>query len=385
MLAYVGDPAAFAERETPAELSAKREKQAQRTQKKAEEVKAPRAVNKAAQAKKAAAQREGLDLLEKLLLDLVSAGGWFEAARLERLERQARQLNDAYLPGAALGLRRLAAAARLDGPDERRQEAGADQLARLWALVQKGRAYLDGKVEGEAASEADAVLEELLGHAWQLAELRDRGHVRTNLNLLELAYERVEDQARQERVETSYLLDLNEGTIYRAVTYRPFKGLDRIPGQPSYAQPLRLSEAAVYPGFLNRRVRWDKGAEQTEPLRPVHLQAAYALASPVFDGPLAAYRQQRKNPLAADEAVFLLRCQKVGRVGERVVLQDAKGARLEAESPAGSPGNAANLLRAAGMVREPAVLVRFGAAAPARVVVRPLAVLTETVHLRLGV
>jgi hypothetical protein len=50
--------------------------------------------------RKAAAQREGLTLLEKLLLDLAAAGQWFRAERLDLLERQARQLADAYLPPA---------------------------------------------------------------------------------------------------------------------------------------------------------------------------------------------------------------------------------------------------------------------------------------------
>ena len=36
----------------------------------------------------------------KLVLDLVAGGQWFEASRLERLGRQAKQMSDAYLPGA---------------------------------------------------------------------------------------------------------------------------------------------------------------------------------------------------------------------------------------------------------------------------------------------
>src|SRR5207249_1999767 len=95
MLAYVGAPGKFAEREPPAELVAKREKQVARAEKKAAGDTTPRKVNQAAVAKKAGAQREGLDLLEKLLLDLVAGGQWFEPSRLARLERQSKQLADA--------------------------------------------------------------------------------------------------------------------------------------------------------------------------------------------------------------------------------------------------------------------------------------------------
>src|SRR6266542_5594240 len=98
MLAYLDKPESFQERQPPEELVARRDKQAQRAQKKAEEPEKPRKVNLAALAKKVAAQREGLDLLEKLVLDLVAGGQWFEQSRLDRLERQAKQMSDAYLP-----------------------------------------------------------------------------------------------------------------------------------------------------------------------------------------------------------------------------------------------------------------------------------------------
>ena len=69
------------------------------------------------------------------------------------------------------------------------------------------------------------------------------------------------DEARQQRVEISHLLELTDGSVYQAITYRPFKGMKQIAEQPSYLQPLQIAEAAVYPGFLNRRVRWEKGVD----------------------------------------------------------------------------------------------------------------------------
>src|SRR5262249_25070459 len=100
LLAYLEAPTSFGRREPTADLLAKREKKAARADKKTAGPGKPRKVNLAALAKKVAAQREGLDLLEKLLLDLVAGGQWFESSRLERLERQARQMSDYYLPGA---------------------------------------------------------------------------------------------------------------------------------------------------------------------------------------------------------------------------------------------------------------------------------------------
>jgi hypothetical protein len=303
------------------------------------------------------------------------------------LERQAKQLNDHYLPGAALLLRQLVQRGREDWSDEERQEIGAQLFCAIWTTVQRGRNYLDGKLAGEETQlEADAVLEGVLGKVWQLTELRERGYFRQNLHLLELAYEREDNEARKEKVETSYLLELNDGAIYRAVTYRPYRGMRHIPEQASYTQPLRISEAAIYPGFCNRRVRWEKSAEQTEPLTSAHLQTAYNLAAPTFEPVLAAFRKKAKNPLADHEPdVFLLRCAAIGWVGDDVVMEDAQGGRLVASAYQEFEDNVANLVRAAGMLRQPAVLTRlFLIPGPTRIVAQPLAALTPEVHLRLG-
>jgi hypothetical protein len=386
MLAYLGQPKAFAVREPAAELLAKREKQAQRASKPPSAEAAPRKVNAAALAKKVAAQREGLDLLETLLLDLVSAGAWSEPARLERLERQGKQLGDAYLPGAEVLVRRLVLLGRRPGiSDEVRAARASDLLAAMWATVQKGRVYLDGKLGGDdTAAEADAVLEEVLGRAWQLTELRERGYTRAGLNLLELAYERADDEARQEQVQTSHLLDLDDGALYRAIYYRPVRKVAQVSEQPSYNRPVSVAEAVVYPGFLNRRIRWEKGAERDVPLEPAHLRTAYDRAS-AFEPALAAFRQQLKNPLAPREATALLRCRAVGRVEGREVLEDEAGARIVAEDLEPGEPNVANLVRAAGMLERPAVLARLHVVPVANVIVaQPMAALSPEHHLRLG-
>jgi hypothetical protein len=254
--------------------------------------------------------------------------------------------------------------------------------------VQKGRNYLDEKIAGdESQAEADAAVEDVLGKVWQLTEMKEKGYWKTGLALLELAYERIDDEARQQRVETSHLIELGDGSIYQAITYRPFKGMKQIPEQPSYTQPLKIAEAGVYPGFLNRRVRWDKGAEQVEELKPAHLKKVYGLARPEFKAALEAFRQQLKHPLAPREAVMLLRCERIGKVGDAVVLEDAAGTRIEAADQRKDYSNTANLVRAAGMIGKdrPALLVRLFVRPVANsVAAYPLAALTAIHHLRLG-
>ncbi len=398
MLLYVQDASKFAPREPDEALKAKRDKAAARAEKSA--TAAPKKVNTAALGKKIQAQRDGLDLLEKLLIDLASSGQWFEESRLDRLRRQSKQLTDAYLKGAAYSVNSLVLLGEDNKwvdperrgriPEEEKLAIGADILAQLWATVQKGRNYLDERLASdESAAEADAVVENVLGRSWQLAELREKGYFRQDLSLLELAYERFNDPAGEMRVEISHLLELKSGDLLQAITYRPFKAMQHVPEQPSYGQPLTVREAAVYPGFFNRRVRWEKGAEATVEFALEHLKLAYAKANPDFKPALDAFRKQLKHPLAPREAVMLLRCEKIGKVGDRIVLEDAASARIvAADMPerTGTYSNVANLERAAGMLKErPAVLARlFVQPLTNAIEAQPLAALTEKQHLRLG-
>src|SRR5262245_57351295 len=71
---YLDNKAKFAVAEAPGDLLEKRGKNVERAEKKAVDAAKPKDVNKEALAKKTKAQRDGLDLLEKLVLDVASSG-----------------------------------------------------------------------------------------------------------------------------------------------------------------------------------------------------------------------------------------------------------------------------------------------------------------------
>lgn len=390
LLKYARTPDAFGTREPTDELVAKREKKVAADERKKFGPGAPKREKKAAIDKQTAAQRDGLETLDRLLIDLVAGGKWFEPERVEKIERQAKGLGDAHLPAATHTLRRLLLLAKQKGiGDEDRQLLGADLIGQLYLIVQRGKALLDGRIpEGETANEADYLVEEILGRPWPLSDLKDKGYWKEGLSLLELAYERTDDDARQQRIEISDLIDLDTGDIYQAVAHRPYKGLNPVPEQPSYSAPLTIAEAAIYPGFLNRRVRWEKPAETINRPNPEALEAAYNLAVPDIGAVIEAFKDQLRHPLAPRDTVVLLQCEQVGRVGDRtVVLEDAAGNRVEAADRRKDFSNTANLVRAMGMLGKdkPAVLVRlFVQPIPNTIVALPLAALTAKQHLRLG-
>ncbi|MBL8682150.1 MAG: hypothetical protein JNK05_23490 [Myxococcales bacterium] len=381
MLAFA-EAKAFAEAEAPKDLLDKREKYVARgggedgkgakappkeespEKRAAREAKAE-ATKKAAAAKKTVMQAEALDVLEKFLLDLVSTGlGGLSAKSVKAIEEQARRMNDADLRGAHALLRQLidaaqsseepkvkkAAKKRAKSSKHPAEEAevvdhgASDALAqrharvaltvtRLWIAVRKGRKVLDGKLEeGDTQSEADAQVESLLGRAWKLPELQERGYWVKDRTLIEVAHEKSDEPVLEMLAHKGYLLDLGDGSVHMEWTGLPYIALRQAAASLRQARSnvLSVSEAALYPGdVVNRRVRWDeKGGALTErPRGAAELAKLRALAKP-FDAAVKLFREQLKNPLSPLEAVLLLDVKNVGRAGGALVIEDGAGARM---------------------------------------------------------
>jgi len=151
--------------------------------------------------------------------------------------------------------------------------------------------------------------------------------------LFELADERWSAQVKEERLEHGWLLDLDGGQIHVDRRFRPFAAQDKIKERDSYEKPFSITEAGIYPGFVNRRIRWEVAALTTRAVTLDDFAAIHARAHPALDIALAAYKDQVKNPLASDEAVVLVRAAELRRGGDALVLVDAKGGTLVLRDP----------------------------------------------------
>jgi hypothetical protein len=259
----------FTKAAVPEDLQAKREKMQARAEKKAEEVAKPKKVDKGALAKKIQAQLHGIDLLEKLTCDLVKLGiGNMNAKTAAQIEEQAKQLGNAYLPGAQSALHVYT---KLFADEEGRFANGGqsgqrelvfsealDQLGRLHALVKQGRSYLQRRLEDpDLKPETDSAIAAWLGHAWQLSELKEAGLVETDVELVQLAFNSHDDRARREFVDTGVWMSLHDGRIRLTQTFRPYKAAKLIKGDDTFFQVAQVRELCVYPGDVNSRIRWE--------------------------------------------------------------------------------------------------------------------------------
>lgn len=362
--------AAFSVAEAPADIVEKREKLRGRVEKKREEPERPAKVDTGALAKKIRAQLEGLDLLEGLVGDLARAGlGALNAKSAREIEERAKQLGNAYLPGAQRALhgltglfRRSEGGADLEeGEREGVYGAALDQLNRLRALCGQGRAYLGRRLEDPGLKpETETEIAAWLGHAWQLRELREAGLTRAGAELLQLAFYAHDDWARGEFVETGVWINLADGLNPLTRNYRPHRAARHIREEDSCDEVVVCGELCVYPGGMNPRVRWESAERRVA--TAADFARAREWARPEFAPLLKEVRGQLKSPLRERNPCGLARYRALGRVGEEFVIEDATGERLAlGEDPRGEGPPTLGTLCAlpARALREQVMLARF--------------------------
>jgi SWIM zinc finger len=327
----------FSTEPVPEDLQSKREKVQARVEKKQVEAEKPKVVNKTALAKKIKVQLDGIGVLERLTADLVRLGiGNMNAKLAGEMEEQAKQLGNAYLPGAQAALHSYTKLFSgddgkfTDQPAARRERIyseALDQLSRLHTLVKQGRAYLQRQLnDPELKPETDSSIAAWLGHAWQLRELKDAGLVETDVELVQLAFNSYDDVARQELIDTGVWMTLANGKIRLTQTYRPYKALKFIKSDDSFFQVAQVKELCVYPGDLNPRIRWEGMTPRR--MESADLEKIRKWGRDDFAAVIKEVKTHLKGPLSDKQPIYALNFKRLGRVGDLFVAEDAKGERL---------------------------------------------------------
>jgi hypothetical protein len=389
--------AKFVEKEVPADIGEKRAKLQQRTEKKKEESDKPKKSNLSALKKKIQTQLDGLGLLESLVHDLMRAGlGTLNAKSARQIEEQAKQLGNAYLPGAQNALHALTGLfyrSQISSEDElkasereRVYSAALDQLNRLHSLCKQGRKYLQSRLEdSELKPETEADIAAWLGHAWQLRELKDAGLVQTGVELLQLAFNSHDDWTRREFVETGVWMNLQSGAVQLTRNYRPYQAAKFIREDDSFFQVAVCPELFIYPGNLNPRVRWE--AMEPRPVTKADHARARDHAKTDLRAVIKDVKTQLKSPLGDRRPCALVRYRALGRAGEHAIIEDQNGERLvlAEDHHSGEPATLPLLAMLPQAVRQGQVmLVRFHHDLDSQKLhAKPLSVVTEHEVIRL--
>lgn len=292
--------------------------------KKAEKKKATAAKTaKNARVKKLKSQLEGLDLVEKVVSDLMSAGlGTIGGASLKTYQQLAKQMGDYYLPGPQRLCNQLLIeiTAFQKDQDEVHYDAAISVLEKLWTLIKKSRQYINEKLEKDDVTLEDTVLYEELGGIWKLSELEELGKSKKDASLMQLSFWVTYDEVRKEYIDTGCWADLDNGEIFMNYNYRPLKSLKYVKQEDSIFGVAKVPSAVFYPGDGNVRVRWD-GA-QIRAYEKADYEAIFQYAITSVKQEAKPVKNFLKNAMTQPMMIKLIAFNRIGKIGGEPVLLD---------------------------------------------------------------
>ncbi len=300
--------------EVPEDIASKRKK-IENKAKKAEnsEPPKPKKTNKSALTKKLKKQREGLELAENFVNDILSRGvSSINNASCAQYQALAKQLGDYYLPEPqAIMLEIIALAQKLsEKADDNQLNKFTELCVRLSVSVRKSMDYIDKKLESGEVMPEDSILYEAMGNVWKLTQLKEIGLFKQNSEIMQLSFNVIEDGVHNMYIDKAYWLDLTDGEICKTENKRPFRAIGYIKEEDSFFGVYQVSELYRYPGGLNRRVRWEnadiRNREQAD------FAKAVSFAENSLSEAVKKAKNELKNTLSSPCAAVLIKYDNIG-------------------------------------------------------------------------
>ncbi len=295
--------------------------------KKAEKKKASAAKSaKNARTKKLKAQLEGLDLVDKVIRDLMSAGlGTIGGASLKTYQQLVKQMGDYYLPGPQRLCNQLLIEITTfqKDHDEEHYDNAIDVLKKLWTLSKKSRQYIENKLENDAVELDDNMLYEELGGVWKLTELEAIGRGKKNRSFAQLSFWVDFDEAAKQYTDTGCWIDLDDGEIYMSYNYRPVKAAKYIKQEDTIFGVAQVQNAVTYPGDGNLRIRWENA--QIRELTEQDCAKIKSFAITSISSEAKAIKNNLKNAMAQPMLLKLVSYKEIAKCDEGLVLVSENG------------------------------------------------------------
>jgi len=324
--ALVQSPETFTVVEAPAEEPAKPEKRPR----------APRTNKGAPQT--AELRAAGLDVVDRLLAELADGGLLALGPEKASLIAQAGEL------ARALKLRRLGnLIVRLQDAVPATGGVGLDETAFAHLLVELEltRRASAASLRGDVALDP-ALAEDLLGKTWREDDLEPI----TALDLIAVGFRTVRD--REFVVETAYLSDLRDGSLYAEKAITPARMWRGRRGMAPARLRLTVAEAGLYPGPAPRRIRlkrWERA-----PLTADLIRGLVDRAKADYSELPRRCGERLAVPVADADVVALVRAERIGQDAGHVYAVDARGIALPLQWPSRAPADVPACLRSDGPV-----------------------------------
>lgn len=329
----------FTESEIPEDVVLKRDKIKKRETKKQSEEKTPSVMTKqkaTAAAKKCAQQLEGIILSENILKNIIKAGlHSIDKNNSKSYLLQIKELGNYYINGIQASMTNLLLESERAVINQDFTRA-IDSVNFVHHLLKKSKIYLESKMEDYKAfpemtlKYEDAMLnspiEEMIGYAWKISELKEKGLFIENAELLQFSFECYDEEAKKQSVDEGCWMDISSGRIFVTKNYRPFKAKKYIKQEDSVFQMLLTSEAYIYPGYENPRIRWDKSTLRECVSKD--FKHAKNHGNENFAEIIKKVKNQIKDHLAEKNPVFAVKVNKLVESDEEIAIEDKDGNQI---------------------------------------------------------
>lgn len=299
---------------------------------------------KKAKSAKLAKQLEGLDLCEKVIKDLISAGlGTMSGASLSTYKDISKQLGNYYLNGPQRLFNCLTNEIIKVQFDKREiyYDNAIDTLEKLNSLIKKSREYINAKIENDDVANDDTILYEELGGNWKLSELEALGKCKKNARMAQLSFWSRMEETRDEYVDTGVWCDLDDGSVYLTKNFRPFKAKKYVKADDSIFGVADVPSMAIYPGDVNPRVRWENAAIRE--LANGDYDKIRSFAIPSISAEVKQIKNKLQNAMANPILYKTVAFSKIGKCEDGIALKTKSGDTILLEDCSGIEPTVARL------------------------------------------
>lgn len=306
----------FTEGNIPEDIVSKREK-LEKKKTKSSEIK-PQVLTKAkatSAIKKYKLQIEGIELSERILNNIVLSGIHSINKKKEALyEEQIKEIGNYYIPGiqaSFINLLDICSTAQR----EQKFSKCINEINYMNALLKKSKEHLENKIsdyEGYPVVKdtskkllLNSAIEEQMGYAWKLSELKEIGLSKENIELIQISFNCYEDNANARYIDEGIWMCLDTGKIHKTYNYRPFKAKNYISEEDSFFSVLNVSELYFYPGELNSRIRWENSTFRD--LENEDLEKLKRFSNDDYSEVIKKVKSQIKSPLSDKNPIYALK------------------------------------------------------------------------------
>lgn len=335
--------------------------------------------------KKIEAQLTGIEVAQQILKNMILSGLGTIDVRMQRAyNAQVKELGNYYIPGVQTAFANLLLT--LEGASQERLESAVANVAYLHALLKRGQEYLKQKMI-DPCPDIQTNIEERLGRAWKLDELRMYGCVIKDVRIVQLMFNSYDDEAAGQTVEEGIWVCLGDGRLFKTFNYRPFRAVKYIKADDTVFDIVEVPELFIYPGDLNPRIRWEQ-ASFTKPDKKI-CALIKGFAASDFSTVIKLVKNQLKDPLSDKHPVALVNVHEIDSVnvsdGTHTVIRDESGTQIILRETNYAKGSVRPMVYdVLAVSKGEALLLHFESDVASGVLVAmPLAVVTNTKVIRL--